>query len=215
MLKVLLANELPEHLLSAPRGHYRNASQLARAAQVSMMSAFRFIEQLREDGHLHESASSLQVVRRERLFGRWQAASARAPREIAMRFRLPGNGDAQLRKVVGSGRACLALFAAADALKLGFVKGVPPYVYVDRLQPANVAAWKSLRSCEPSEAPDIVLRQALSPQSVFRGMVRVNGAAVSDVIQVWLDVASHPSRGPEQADVIRRRVLEPIINRGA
>jgi hypothetical protein len=46
-------------------------------------------------------------------------------------------------------------------------------------------------------------------------MVRVNGVAVSDVIQVWLDVASHPSRGPEQADVIRRRVLEPIINRGA
>lgn len=215
MLKVLLANELPKHLLSAPRGHYRNASQLARAAQVSVMSAFRFIEQLRQDGHLHESASALRVVRRESLFNRWQVASARAPREIAMRFRLPGNGDGQLRKVVGSGRACLALFAAADALKLGFVKGVPPYVYVDRLQPANVAAWKSLRSCEPGEPPDVVLRQALAPQSVFRGMVRVNGVAVSDVIQVWLDVASHPSRGPEQADVIRRRVLEPIINRGA
>src|SRR5712691_6299521 len=27
MLKVLLASELPENLLSAPRGHYRNASQ--------------------------------------------------------------------------------------------------------------------------------------------------------------------------------------------
>jgi hypothetical protein len=46
-------------------------------------------------------------------------------------------------------------------------------------------------------------------------MVRVDGAAASDVLQVWLDVAAHPSRGAEQADLIRRRVLEPIVNRGA
>ena len=215
MLKVLLANELPEHLLSAPRGHYRNASQLARAAHVSVMSAFRFVDQLREDGHLHESASSLQLVRRESLFSRWQAASDRAPREIPMRFRLPGNSEGRLRKIVGSGRACLALFAAADALKLGFVKGVPPHVYVERIQPAHIAAWKSLRPCEPGESPDVVMRQAAAPQSVFRGMVRVDGAAASDVVQVWLDVAAHPSRGAEQADLIRRRVLEPIIARGA
>jgi hypothetical protein len=38
MLKVLLAPELPDSLLSAPRGRYRNASQLAVAANVSVMS---------------------------------------------------------------------------------------------------------------------------------------------------------------------------------
>lgn len=215
MLKVLLANELPDHLLSAPRGHYRNASQLARAAQVSVMSAFRFVEQLREDGYLHESAPSLELVRRDRLFSRWQGASDRVPREIPMRFRLPGNSEGQLRKIVSSGRACLALFAAADALKLGFVKGVPPHVYVERVQPANIAGWKSLRPCEPGESPDVVLRQAPAPQSVFRGMVRVDAVAASDVLQVWLDVAAHPSRGVEQAELVRQRILEPIIRRNA
>lgn len=215
MLKVLLANELPEHLLSAPRGHYRNASQLARAAHVSVMSAFRFVEELRENGYLHESASSLQLVRRESLFARWQAANDRAAREIPMRFRLPGNSEGQLRKIVSGGRACLALFAAADALRLGFVKGVSPHVYVERVQPANIAAWKSLRGCEPGESPDVVLRQAPAPRSVFRAMVRVDGVAASDVLQVWLDVAAHPSRGAEQAELIRRRVLEPIISRKA
>jgi len=215
MLKVLLANELPEHMLSAPRGHYRNASQLARAAQVSLMSAFRFVEQLRKERYLHESASSLQLVRRESLIHRWQAASDRAPREIPMRFRLPGNSEGQLRKIVSSGRACLALFAAADALKLGFVKGVPPHVYVERIQPANIAAWKSLRPCEPGESPDVVMRQAPVPQSIFRGMVRADGGAASDVLQVWLDVASHPSRGVEQAEFIRQRVLEPLISHRA
>jgi len=46
-------------------------------------------------------------------------------------------------------------------------------------------------------------------------MVRVGGMAASDVIQVWLDVAAHPSRGAEQAELIRRRVLGPIISRKA
>jgi hypothetical protein len=215
MLKVLLANELPENLLSAPRGRYGNASQLARAAQVSVMSAFRFVQQLREEGYLHESSASLQLVRREQLFMKWQSASDRSPREVPMRFRLPGNPEAQLLKIVSSGRACLALFAAAHALKLGFVEGVPPYVYVGRIQPSNLAAWKSLRPCEPGESPDVLMRQAPAPESVFRGLVRVGSAAASDALQVWLDVASHPARGAEQADLIRRRVLEPIITGNA
>jgi hypothetical protein len=211
MLKVLFANELPEHLLSAPRGQHRNASQLAGAAHVSMMSAFRFVQQLREEGYLHESSSSLQLVRREQLLVKWQAASDRSPREVPMRFRLPGNPAAQLRKIAGHGRVCLALFAAAHALKLGFVEGVPPHVYVERVKPSSLAAWKNLRPCQPGEAPDVLLRQAPAPESVFRGVVSVDGVAVSDVIQVWLDVASHPARGAEQADLIYRRVLQPII----
>jgi hypothetical protein len=215
MLKVLLAPELPDHLLSAPRGRYRNASQLAKAAQVSVMSAFRLVQQLQDEGYLHESALSLELVRRPHLFLRWHASSAESVREIGMRFRLPGNPHAQLRKVLDSGRACLALFAAADALKLGFVQGVPPHVYVERVQPSNLAAWKNLRPCEAGEPADVLLRQAPAPNSIFRGMVRVDGAAASDVLQVWLDVAPHPARGQEQADLIRQRVLDPIINRGA
>jgi hypothetical protein len=39
--------------------------------------------------------------------------------------------------------------------------------------------------------------------------------ACSDVLQVWLDVAVHPSRGAEQAELIRRRVLGPIISQSA
>lgn len=214
MLKVLIAPEVPEALLNAPRGQYRNASQLARAAQVSVMSAFRFVQQLHAEGHLHESAPYLNVVRREDLFRRWQASAHRSVKEVPMRFLLPGDIQARIRKMLGSGRACLALFAAADALKLGFVRGVPPYVYVERVGPANLAVWKNLQPCAPSELPHVILRQAPAPQSVFRGMVRSNGLAASDVLQVWLDVAEHPSRGREQADVIRKRVLGRVIEAG-
>ena len=214
MLKVLLAPELPDTLLSATRGQYRNASQLARGANVSVMSAFRFVQQLEREGYLHESAPYLHLVRREDLFSRWQALSARSPREVPVRFLLPGDRQAQLRRMLGSGRACLALFAAADALHLGFVSGVPPYVYLQRIQPSNLAAWKNLRACAPGEPPDLIVRQAPAPQSVFRGLVRPEGVAACDVLQVWLDVASHPSRGREQADMIRKRVLNRVIEGG-
>jgi hypothetical protein len=211
MLKVLLAPELPERLLSAPRGSYRNASELARAANVSVMSAFRFVQHLQREGYLDESASHLSLVRREDLFARWQALSARSAKEAPIRFVLPGHAQAQLRRALSGGHACLALFAAADALQLGFVAGVPPYVYVDRLQPSKLAAWKSLRPCAPGESPDVIVRQAPAPQSVFRGAVNADGIAACDVLQVWVDVAAHPSRGREQADLIRKRVLRQII----
>jgi hypothetical protein len=211
MLKVLLAPELPDNLLSAPRGRYHNASQLARAANVSVMSAFRLVQQLQRDGYLHESQPYLSLVRREDLFNRWQAASARRVKEVPMRFILRGDPQAELRHMFRSGRACLALFAAASALHFGFVEGVPPYVYVQRLGPANIAMWKNIVPAEQGEQPDLILRQAPAPQSVFRGLVRADAVPVCDILQVWLDVSSHPSRGREQADLIRDRVLDSVI----
>jgi hypothetical protein len=42
-------------------------------------------------------------------------------------------------------------------------------------------------------------------------MVRPHGIAACDVLQVWVDVAMHPSRGREQAELIRKRVLDNVI----
>lgn len=211
MLKVLLAPEIPEALLSAPREQYRNASELARSANVSVMSAFRFIQQLNDQGYISQSGTYLKLVRREDLFRRWQAAAGRTVKEIPMRFLLKGDTRAQLRKIVDGDRACLALFAAAKELKFGFVEGVPPYVYVRRIQASNLAAWKNLKQCEPGERADLIIRQAPAPQSVFRGLVHPHGLASCDVLQIWVDVSSHASRGSEQADLIRRKVVAKLF----
>ena len=79
----------------------------------------------------------------------------------------------------------------------GFVSGLPPYVYVQRLKPANIVAWKHLVPAGPGESPDFIMRRAHAVQSVFRGIVRPNGMAACDVLQVWLDVSGHPARGQE------------------
>ena len=208
MLKVLLAPEVPEQWLAAPRSNYRNVSELALAANVSPMSASRFIRQLKAEGYLDESAPYFKLVRRADLLQRWQASGLRvSPSEKPMVFMLGGPIESHLSQLK-SNDACLALFAAADALKLGHVSGVPPHVYGPRWDRLDPNVWPVF----PAAAkPDFILREARAHQSIFRGMVRPDGVPVCDAIQVWLDVSRHPARGMEQADVIYRKVLRPLI----
>ncbi|GAA4017729.1 hypothetical protein [Actimicrobium antarcticum] len=216
MLKVLLAPDIPDHLLRAPRQKMQSGSELAEAAKVSPMSASRFLQQLRHEGYLEDSSRYLVVVRRQELFRRWQSAVMRSSPELPMRFLIRGPLQKQISSLLANnrGESCLALFGAADALGMGYVNGVPPYVYVPKLPRPDDKKWRALAATSPLEIPDLIVRRALSPQSVFRGAVRQNDVIVSDVIQVWLDVANHPSRGEEQANLIYEKVLRPIENNG-
>jgi hypothetical protein len=210
LLKVLFAPDVSEDLLRAPRAIYENPSQLAKAAGVSAMTALRLFRQLQADGYLRESQRHLHLVNREDLFLRWEAVARQQVVEVPMRFLLRSDPQAGISKLVRAEQGCLGLFAAADALGLGHVRGVPPHVYVRRLR-SSPNAWKGLAPAEAGEHPDVVVRQAPFPKAIFRGAVEIGDLAVADVLQVWLDVSSHPARGAEQAALIRKRVIEPII----
>src|ERR1039458_1379832 len=67
MLKVLIGQRLPETLIAVPRDPIRNASQLANVADVSIMSASRFVNQLSERKFLHRRDDLLQIARVEEL----------------------------------------------------------------------------------------------------------------------------------------------------
>ncbi len=214
MLKMLLARHLnrPE-LLGGPIGQYRNASELAAAAKVSIMSAFRFLRQLQQEGFLHESSAVLQLVRVPELLRRWQAVYQRPSRELPVRWLLPGDPKVQLANAIQAcgERACLGLFAAARAHGFGHVAGVPVHVYVDHFDQA-VLERMGVIEARSGESPDLVLRIPHARESVSRGQVMVaQGYRAADILQVWLDVASHPSRGQEQADLLYRRVLEHML----
>jgi len=126
-----------------------------------------------------------------------------------MRLLVGTNAERAAAGLAAGSSASLGLFAAADALDLGFVSGVPPYVYVRDLAAARS---DNLVPAEPHRAPDLFVREPRAAESVFRGAVERNGIHVSDVLQVWMDVANHPLRGREQAELIRKRVLEPLFN---
>jgi hypothetical protein len=57
---------------------------------------------------------------------------------------------------------------------------------------------------------DVYVRVQRNDESVFRGMVLNNGVPACDILHVWLDVAQHPSRDKEQADLIWRK-MSPVL----
>ena len=215
MLKVLLAPHIEHAALmpaGLPRGDYRNASELAKAAHVSVMSAFRFVRQLEREGFLHEFRDRVRLVRLDALLERWQSVSLKPARELQTRWTLARAEDQLPHALESLGkRACVGLFSAARALGLGHVRGVPTHIYVNDVRPEHMRA-AGLMKAEPGDRVDVVLRAPLVRESVFRGVVSVDGVPVSDVLQIWLDVSAHPARGNEQADVIYRRVVKPMID---
>jgi DNA-binding MarR family transcriptional regulator len=230
MLKVILAQHIEPRFLSAPRRKIRNASELALAAGVSQVSASRLVRQLEAEGFLDRYADQLELVRIEDLLEEWQAAERRAFKEIPCRWVIPGHGRKQLESALqdysarqihqqpaenygerSSPRVCLGLFAAAEALGVGFVQGVPPVLYAERMQ-AELIQQLGI-SQERAIQADVYLRVPSHKESIFRAAVEHKGVLASDALQVWLDVSNHPSRGKEQADRIRDQVLSPLLSR--
>jgi Holliday junction resolvase len=237
MLKILLGRELPEALISVPREPIRNASHLAAVAKVSVMSASRLVNQLKGAGFLDENKENLRIVRADELLERWVPASRRMSRDIPARWiikkdaaQFPGSvarydfeyGSAnhpQARSrnspiAKASPRLCVGVFAAADALGVGFVRGVPPHLYIERLN-RDVLQELGLSVEDSDRSADVLLRIPSNKESVFRAAVHRERLPVSDILQVWLDAAAHPARGREQADEIRRRVLKPLFGKNS
>ena len=233
MLKVLLAPRIPEALISAPRERYHSAAQLARAAGVSVMSASRLIRQLSTEGFLDNRRGRLGLVRVETMLERWRGTSNTSVREVSARWIIPG-GKTQLQSAVKSyasrmeakslrtkhfrgpqrmtslPRICVGLFGAAEFLGVGFVRGVAPHLYLERVDAAVLKLLGlSLENAERN--PDVQIRIPENKESIFRSAVRHAGVPVSDIIQIWLDVANHLARGKEQAEQIWERVLGPAL----
>lgn len=85
-----------------------------------------------------------------------------------------------------------------------------PYLYLERLS-ADVIGDLGLSGNGGEDQADIYIRIPGYHESVFRGAVRNDDVPVSDILQIWLDVAQHPSRGREQAGVIWRKILAPAF----
>jgi hypothetical protein len=194
------------------------------------MSAFRFVEQFSKEGFLESGPEGLQIVRSRDLINRWLATSQQRVLELPMRWILhKGKGalasalrsyalkskQAQGSQKLGGQllsprpRMCVGLFDAAEALGIGFVHGVKPYLYLERMSP-DVARDLGLSENAAMEQADLYVRIPGNRESIFRGIV-MKEVPASDILQVWLDVSQYPSRGREQADLIYRRILAPAF----
>jgi hypothetical protein len=184
------------------------------------------VRQLESDGFVDPGEEYLSLARIPLLLGRWSAW--REPiREFPVRWLVKRDRTAVAAMLkscfaraafIGhapSGRrrqprACLGLFAAAEALGFGFVHGVPPHIYLERFEPTVLERW-GLSLEGAAQNPDAFIRIPANPEAVFRAAVLKDGVPCADILQVWLDVSEHPSRGRAQADEIARRALGPLL----
>jgi DNA-binding MurR/RpiR family transcriptional regulator len=75
--------------------HYRNASELAHAAEVSVMSAYRFVRQLRQGGFL-DGESEILRLSPGGTDGRWQAANLRSVPDVPLHWISSANKKQQI-----------------------------------------------------------------------------------------------------------------------
>lgn len=215
LLKVLLAEHFPEELLTANRGPFVSGRQLADAAGVSAVTANRFLHVLKEMGFLDTTEDVLQIIRHKELFLRWRAAANESRNEVALRFMWRSELPSQFQSMLEdpSADAILGLFGAAEAMGLHHVNGVHQYVYVPRLSLVNLdeGPWDALTLAPEGTVPDFYLRQSPAPISISKGAVRKGAKRYTDVIQTWLDVSFHPSRGQEQANLIQEKYLRNLF----
>ena len=223
LLKVLLAPLISEDLLTAPRAEYRNATDLAKAAKVSVMSAFRFIRQLEQDRFLDDESEILSLVNREELMRRWQANYLRQMPEMPLRWIEQAKNEHQVSALLRAfdgefssesvAPACLGLSAAAKCLGFESAQRVPPRFYY--LGNLDRAVLKRM-GFSPDDAefmPDLFIRQLVFRKSVFKAAVIRDGILVSDIIQIWLDITSPLGRDQELADQIRKYALAKIFGK--
>ncbi len=214
MIKVLLARRVPGEWLDAPRGPVRSVGELAEKARISAASASRLLSALRGRGFVDDPDGALRLVRVPALLASWRAVSLKPNQELHARFLFPAADPAErLEKLIAGRpagrragqRICLGLFSACKVLGLGWVRGAPLHLYSEDLSTPFLRDI-GLHPVDPAAESDLIVRRPRYPESVFRGAISVEGIAVADVLQCWLDVSAHPARGAEQAQEILDRI---------
>jgi len=237
LLKVILGQRLSQQLINVPRGEFRNASQLADLANVSVMSAFRFLRQLEDEGFLDDSGPVARLANLERLLSRWQSALLKPQKQISCRWLIRGGDERRLvnainkyqslvsedgidsrsvgeRDLQRNLRLCLGGYAAASWLGFGHVSGMPPLLYLERIN-SEVLGRLGLVKIEDSRPADVLVKIPSFKEALFRAAVIRNNIRISDVVQIWLESSVNSARGVEQADHIKRCFFAPIIQDNA
>lgn len=221
LLKVLLAQQLSEKLITAPRGRLlRNASVLAEAANVSVAVAARFVRALDASSQLDTRFGDLRIARPLELLQQWRDRGGPSARHEVAAISVRGPLNLSLTASIASEGArvrgerpplVFGLHTACTELGYGHVTGAVPVIWTPSLDLSRLESFGLVAHTE-GQRTDVVLRVPRFPEALYRGVVQPNAAPVTDIIQCWLDTSHHRVRGEEQADYLWRRVLRPAFD---
>lgn len=204
--KVILAQNLDEKLISAPRGPLRNQAALASAANVSLPTVSRWAKALRSMGFLASSNNGLGIVRWQEFLERWASAiHGRAYLDFWVRPILgTPNRQNLIRQVFeAEPNAILLGTEACHQLGMGVVHGAPLQIGLPAASPQDLERV-GLQPSSSSESNALMVRVPKFPQSLRRGVVRKQQTSTADIIQCAVDAFLDPARGKEQFEAILR-----------
>lgn len=211
LAKVLLAPEVPDSWLSAPRQESSSRRELAQLAKVSLHSTQRWLAATRQLGFLvDEPGWPLRIMRRDEYLKHWASATMRSQPPVLRVRSIAGRSAVEAVQELASQHAehfTLGLHSACKALGVGIVRGALEHVYFhdpDRQSP-NLSTLGLIPA--PDGGPGaFVIRRPSAPESLLRGRVQRGQVWCADILQCYVDLLQHPVRGEEQAEEILRRM---------
>lgn len=207
ILKVLLLRTAPEDLWGGVRTPAFSPQELARVANVSTVTAYRFVQRMIGADFVRETDRGIIVTRRRELLAAWFAWHAQQRLErIPVRWQRGSPGA--LEDVFCDAarlRYCVTSFEACRVLGVLHATYADREVHIDGTLIEARTSWK-LDRCDERDAHFVLLKSPLT-ESVFRGRVKRHGLWVADPVQTALDASLHAARGEEQARFVLRDVL--------
>lgn len=219
LFKVLLLPGINSKYWGGPAQRPNSVSELAQISGVPQPSVSAFVSRAEQDGFLKRDSKGFVVQHHQELLDDWgYALKNRARRAIRLKPLYPNEPEEKflrkLRSYCHSRKEDIAPIQLAvgghlgcHLLGLGRSNVRQARLYAEGGVEDLLSALDLVR--EPGESAQFSLVVRPLNDSVFRGVVDVDGASVCDVLQCYFDVRFSYARGREQADYIYERVLRP------
>lgn len=200
-----------DYPVGSTRESVSDVKSLSRRAGVSIPHVNRFLKTYGRLGFLDRDASGIRLVRRDDLLSSWSLRMVQqfeapvlgsVPQSTAeswLRQAPPAASDADTGHSVA-----LGLHHAAAAHGVHVVANAPISLFV-KDNPTTIADRLGIDLVKDGPANVELLRPSF-PHSFWRGVViSGKGWAITDVLQVYLDLALHPRRGAAVCRALKDR----------
>ncbi|MBI4598425.1 MAG: hypothetical protein HY737_08510 [Candidatus Omnitrophica bacterium] len=206
-----ISSRIVRAVLEEPKRLWQ-VQELASAADVSLGHASAVCHRLSDEAYAEWAQRRLRLRQPALLLDAWREQPAPAPAPQTLAYYSFERESARLMRRVSAAAArhhlrhAMTSFAAASVIA-PFVRGVSAVCwYIDDALHAD--RWVRALDLRPVDAGANALMTIAPDAGVWYRAHAVRGVTVVGSVQLYLDLCAEPSRGREQAEFLRQKVLK-------
>ena len=184
-------------------------SDLSKEANVSLGYTSDILNALFSQGYIEKQRrKGFQLTQKASLLDRWASVYTFSQNNIFNRYTLEKDYPAIFKKIADVSKAiglksALTLHSAASFVAPYVARFSDIYLYVE----GDVALWKKKLDLRDVESGANFYLISPYDEGVFYGLRNVKGVPVVGNIQLYLDLFKYPTRGKEQAEYVRQKLI--------